>query len=397
MPVQDVDSQWNPYPYDDTLPDVSDVTFDHKDKNGNNVKFMWGVATSSYQVEGNILTNDWDAFTNMGDINSHVNELAAKWFGQVTLKLESPGSAVDHWNLNIFSQDLQRAKLLGINAYRLSLEWSRIQPKNSSDFDLDAINHYREMITLILQNGMIPILTLNHVTLPKWVLTPPRFTLLLDEDFEMSLKGWETCDTVNAFVKFVKFVVPKFMDLVKYWITINEPVGSVMGAGYLAGVWSPGFNVLTEFLKESNAKNVLFNLIDAHVRAYDAIKSLAGDESKVGIAHAMVFPKVFNEPGDFKKNMEAAIQWDYCFNQFFLDAVIDGIENRDVIHNNKNVIIRDDWKKKLDFVGINYYRSVYIKSIFPYVPWFGGFFDEDLKTNTTSQHNELNDLGWEIY
>ncbi len=379
------------YPSDDTLPDdISSITFDHKDSKGNPVKFLWGVATSSYQVEGNITTNDWDTFTNSDTIRSLVAFRAS--IAKIDLHLESPGKAVDHWNLDVFSQDLERAKSLGINAYRLSVEWSRIQPNNSNDFDSDAIQHYRKMLNLIVQNCMTPILTLNHITLPKWVLTPPEtFLGTEDEGFRTSLGGWENPATVDAFVKFVQFVVPKFKDVVNYWITINEPVGSIMGAGYLAGIWSPGF-----FAAADRAKKVLFNLVEAHVRAYDAIKGLAGAGAQVGFAHAMVFPKVSQEPDLFGNNMEAAAQWDYCFNRFFLEAVIEGIENKEVLLSNRNTRVRDDWRGRLDFVGINYYRSIYIKSIFPVVPWFGGLVDEDM-SKSNYRHNCLNDLGWEIY
>src|SRR5579864_6872594 len=124
--MTDFDLQWDPYPYDDTLPDISNVQFYSKDTKNNPTKFMWGVATSSYQVEGNITKNDWEVFTHIEGINESLSVLIAKWLGHVNLKIESPGNAVNHWDLDVFSKDLELAKSLGINAYRLSLEWSRI-------------------------------------------------------------------------------------------------------------------------------------------------------------------------------------------------------------------------------------------------------------------------------
>jgi beta-glucosidase/6-phospho-beta-glucosidase/beta-galactosidase len=91
-------------------------------------------------------------------------------------------------------------------------------------------------------------------------------------------------------VKFVQLVVPKFKDVVDYWVTLNEPTG-VMGLGYLVGVFPPGL-----VLAGDRAKNVLFNLIEAHVRAYDAIKQSAGSSSRVGFAHNMIFPKTDTRP-----------------------------------------------------------------------------------------------------
>lgn len=393
------------YPGDETLPDISNVTFDHADKNGNTIKFLWGVATSSYQVEGDVAgsANDWQVFTSSKAIRARVDVLAR--VAKMAVNLESPGRAIGHWDLDVFAQDMQRAKSLGINSYRLSLEWSRIQPKkptsldpntpnNPADYNMAAILHYKKMLEIIVQNGMTPVMTLNHMTLPAWVLTPPTTEIPIDDDgFAGSLGGWESQNTVRSFVKFVQFVVPQFMDTVRLWITINEPVGSVMAAGYLAGIWSPGFIAAVD-----RAKKVLFNLVDAHAKAYDAIKRIAGSTAQVGFAHAMIFPKAM--PGEnLHHNTQAMIQYDYCFNRFFLEAVTDGIFNKEIMAENKNATIREDWKGRLDFVGINYYRSAYIYHnalLSAAIPWVGGIFDEDLSLQT-HPHNLLNDLGWEVY
>src|SRR3984893_5907440 len=224
------------YPGDETLPDLSGVTFDHIDVEGKQVRFLWGVATSAYQVEGNVTTNDWDYFTHSSAIRARVE--AISHIGNADIKLGGPGIAADHWDLGVFGQDLQRASDLGINAYRFSLEWSRIQPNRpasidpgvpygEADYDSAAIVHYQEMLAMIRGKGMEPIVTLNHFTLPKWVLTPPTSTFD-NKEFQASLRGWENEATIDAFVKFVQLVVPNFKDDVGYWVTLNEPTG-VMG------------------------------------------------------------------------------------------------------------------------------------------------------------------------
>src|SRR4029079_9136954 len=83
-----------------------------------------------------------------------------------------------------------------------------------------------------------------------------------------SLRGWENPTTIQEFDEFVKKIVPEFKAQVDYWITLNEPVGSYIGLGYLAGLWSPGF-----FLDGQRAEKVLHNLIQAHVDAYNIISA----------------------------------------------------------------------------------------------------------------------------
>ncbi len=387
------------YPEGEDLPDVSGVSFDHEGKDGRKVGFLWGVATSSYQVEGEILSNDWSVFSRSGFVRDKVDSIAK--LAKISINLEDPGKAVDHWNLKVFGDDVRRTKSLGLNAYRLSIEWSRIQPagpsqpgSDGSGFDMDAISHYSRMLDLLDEAGLEPIVTLSHFTLPKWVLTPP--TTLLDAedaDFKKSLGGWCSKSTVDAFVNYVKCISGEFKNRIKYWLTINEPMSSV-AFGYLAGIWSPGF-----MGAEDRAKTVIFNLIDAHARAYDAIKQVAGSGSMVGMAHGMVFPKVKTENDILGVNRKATAQYDYCFNKVFLEAITDGIFNPTLMLENKDCRIVEHWKGRLDFVGLNYYRSVYIyqnELISLVVPWAGGVFDEDLGS-AGARHNLLNDLGWEVY
>lgn len=389
----------NLYPGNDSLPDIAGTKFDHANKKGSVVKFLWGVSTSSYQVEGGNMANDWSVFSQSSTIKERVDGLAR--VGKISLNLENPGSAVGQWDLDTFCRDLEHAKSLGINAYRLSLEWSRIQkrPQDTSRpydspqyFEMDAISHYEKMIKLLVENNITPVVTLNHITLPDWVLTPTTNILGIEDDgFKNSLGGWENPKTVAAFSGYAKFVANQFKDYVRYWITINEPT-SLIGFGYLAGLWPPGF-----IAAEDRARKALFNLVEAHVQAYDAIREITGDESMIGLAHAMVFPKA--RPDNEGANEKAALQYDYCFNRYFLDAVVDGIYNPALMRDGKDCQVIERWKGRLDFVGLNYYRSAYIykhEIISLAVPWAGGVFDEDLGA-ADEPHNLLNDLGWEAY
>ena len=172
---------------------------------------------------------------------------------------------------------MDRVKQMGMNSLRIGIEWSRVEPENNQ-WNTDAIQHYKQMIGAMKLRGITPIITLNHFTLPLWVLTPPsQFTKTAVQDFLpspikdiplsqpiagdaywQSLRGWENPSTVKEFNEFVQMIVSEFKGDVDYWITLNEPVGSYIGLGYLAGVWSPGF-----VLDGERAKVVLHNLIEA--------------------------------------------------------------------------------------------------------------------------------------
>src|SRR3989338_294984 len=107
--------------------------------------FLWGAATSSHQVEGNNTGNDW-------------------WEWEQAGKLEEvSGLACDHWNR--FREDFKMAKSLHHNAHRFSIEWSRVEPKEG-EFNQDAIGHYQEMVRELGKNGLEPVVTLFHFTLP---------------------------------------------------------------------------------------------------------------------------------------------------------------------------------------------------------------------------------------
>ena len=244
--------------------------------------FLWGAATSSYQVEGGITNNDWDFYTRSKAIKDRISILTRPsiFYKNIThVTIQPAGEAVKAWDPQYYLKDFDIAKSLGMNAFRISLEWARIEPKKNVWNHTD-INHYKDIIRAMRERGLTPVVTLNHLTLPLWVLTPPiEFTKKLgqhilpsplkdlpladppsNDPYWKSLRGWETYRTVEEFIQFVSKVVTEFKDQVDYWITISEPVASVIGGGYISGLWPPGF-----FLDGNRAKMILHNLIEAHV------------------------------------------------------------------------------------------------------------------------------------
>lgn len=363
--------------------------------------FLWGAATSSYQVEGGITNNDWDFFTRSEKVRDRIvkltsvaaaasnsdkdnkknkaneqssspenatkqnhkslgyqpqwqlEQLAKQRSNEDIIRLQPAGIAVKTWDSKYYEQDFDNAVRLGLNALRISLEWSRIQPEENK-WDNDSIEHYRNMINSLRSRGLTPIITLNHFTLPLWVSTPPmefsrnllanailppkmKHLPLVDpiaaDPYWKSLKGWESRRTVDAFIKYVSKMVNEFKDIVDYWITLSEPVASVVGIGYIAGIWPPGF-----VLDGGRAKIALHNLIEAHVQAYDKITAIDNIDSdgdgiskRVGFSHSMVAVS----PGEPTKlfgrkivdNTDSAKNFSYFINDYFLNAVVFGEED----------------------------------------------------------------------
>lgn len=199
--------------------------------------FLWGAATSSYQVEGSNIHADWEKF-------------------------KSAGQACDQYHL--YKQDFNLAKDLSHNSHRLSIEWSRIEPQEGQ-FDEAEIKHYVEVLKSLKSLNFTVMLTLWHFTLPQWI---------------SDKGGWENGQTVKYFIRYIEKIVPKIKDYVDLWITVNEP-GIYTFMAYMGGSEVGPFPPA----KKSNlaALKVTWNLAQAHKKAYRLIHKIISN-SKVGIA-----------------------------------------------------------------------------------------------------------------
>jgi beta-glucosidase len=208
--------------------------------------FLWGTATAAHQVEGNNSNSDW-------------------W--EWELRRGSPckepsGTAIDHYGR--YPRDMAVLKGLGFNTYRFSVEWSRIEPKEGF-FDETQIEHYRTMVALCRKSKLIPMVTLNHFTLPQWV---------------GERGGWLSDRTPVHFARYARRMVEAFGDKVDWYCTINEP-GVVAYGGYLGAL---GFPPGTTGLE--NWKWATTQLIRGHQLALAAIKQLR-PKAMVGQTHSM--------------------------------------------------------------------------------------------------------------
>lgn len=379
------------------------------------------------QNEGDLAGNDWAAFVSSPAIQRRVRRLGE--IEGAAIELTEPGPAVRHGDATVLASDLDRARDLGLTAYRLSVEWSRIQPQpaghtgplTAADLDPAALAYYVRVLDDLEARGLTPVLSLNHLTLPLWVLSPPResgiggivklpFASGDDPDFKASLRGWENPETVTAFVEFVRFLAARWSERVRWWVTLNEPVGSMIGVGYLAGIWPPGFTG-----DGARGRDAYFNLIRAHCQAYAVLKA-ADPNAMVGIAHAMMHAKVTTAATDtLLGDQEAARnQFDYFYNWHILNAIIDGQVDLAIARRapDRDLVPPDElgpwlgvdlgspaaWRTHCDFIGLNYYRSVYVYAdalVSGFIGYSGGRFKNDLR-EADQPHVLLNDLGWEI-
>jgi beta-glucosidase len=164
--------------------------------------FLWGAATAAHQIEGNNVNNDWWRAEEGG------------------LLPHRSGDACDSWNR--WSQDIELLSQIGLNAYRLSIEWARVEP-SPGHWDQAALDVYRRQLEGLKQAGIEPLVTLHHFTNPQWLA---------------ERGGWSNPDVVPRLANYADRVARQTSDLVKWWITINEP--SILGLkGYIEGSWPP--------------------------------------------------------------------------------------------------------------------------------------------------------------
>lgn len=335
---------------------------------------LFGVATAAVQVEGGIEGIDWELFTRDPDIDRRVGALLRLGGQPQPGRLEPPGDAVRHGDLRVLEADLDRARLLGANAYRFSVEWARLEPEPGVWRQDVLEGYYLRVIEALKARAMEPVVTLQHLSLPAWVLTPPSrtrwigplpFASAADTGFRRSLQGWESTATVEAFASYVERLAPALASAgVRWWIPINEPTGSVVGLGYIGGIWPPGFTV-----DGRRALAAELNLARAHVRAHDVIKDVA-PTAMVGTAHASTPFRSLHRGGPLGALDAAATrQADYFFNLHFLDSLCSGrVDVACSLARPRWVPAADffqtgaaDWRSRLDFIGVNYYRPFTIR------------------------------------
>ena len=198
-------------------------------------RFSWGTSTSGYQTEGGGSNTDWSRYER----------------AEGTHCAEECGDACDSWNR--YEQDLDLIVELGLNSYRLSVEWARIEPQRGF-IDSEALAHYRRMLEACHARSILPVVTLHHFTLPLWVA---------------DLGGFECPEIATLIGNYARVVGDALGDLIGIACTVNEP-NIVAMMGYFIGAFPPTQSDWQRF----STVNVAMRA--CHVAMRDALRSLPG-------------------------------------------------------------------------------------------------------------------------
>lgn len=289
-------------------------------------KFLWGTATSAHQVEGNNRANDWWA-----------------WEQRVKNRPKS-GRACDHYFR--YRDDVAVIKSLHGNAYRFSLEWSRIEPE-AGQWNHRAIDHYRDLLRQLNRSGIKPMVTLHHFTLPQWVAKHG---------------GWTRRHTIAYYLRYVRYVVGELGDQVEFWTTVNEPLGYALHA-YLVGLWPPQRTSYWQTLV------VYRNLASAHRRAYRAI-------------HQMYRARRWHKPKIGFNGNNVSL---YAYRQHSLFSWL-FIRLADWLWNHSFFALTGATH---DFIAVNYYFHYRLHGVHFRILRF--------YTQARAEHREMSEVGWEVY
>jgi len=369
--------------------------------------FLWGTATAAFQIEmgrGETDPNsDWYVWVH--DENNIRSGLVSG---------DLPENGPGFWEL--YPEDLKHAKEeLGNNAFRMSIDWSRIFPNPTWDvpvevsFDSDgnlchvevseksmrllerrayqpSVQRYREILTECRRLGLTVLLTLYHWPLPLWIHDP---IVCRDDIVHAAKRGWVDQSTVIEFSKYAAFIAKTFGDLVDIYATINEPM-VVSGAGYLSkgSGFPPGLSDINLFVKVSENLAIAHGIAYEQVKKWDQVSCSNYGPAYVGIVHCPQYYEPYDESS--KGDIEAASFVEYVQNEWFLNMVLKG----DFDLNLNRIIECDEQRPNLakgcDFIGINYYMRSRVKAAESRIPGFPGFEIVPCTENCT-------DMGWEIY
>jgi beta-glucosidase len=277
-------------------------------------KFLWGAATSAHQVEGNT-HNQWTVWEFENTIalatraSYHFEDLE-NW-PQIKQAAKDPNNYVsakgaDHYTR--YAEDFDLLKKMHMNAFRFSIEWSRVEPQEGA-WNVEAIEHYKQYVNELKRRNIEPVVTLFHFTLPVWF---------------SDMGGFEKRRNVKYFTRFAEKIIRELGISVRYIVTINEPELYAIES-YLGGHWPP--NKTSKW----TTWRLFNNLAYAHNQAARAIHAI-NRRYKVSIAKNSCY--VYAGDNAVLSRFSAAVL-QYIRDDYFLKKVV----------------------KQCDWLGVNYYFS----------------------------------------
>ncbi|MBU0722182.1 glycoside hydrolase family 1 protein [Patescibacteria group bacterium] len=300
--------------------------------------FLWGASTSAYQIEGGI-TNDWSEWEEK-NADRLVKQAKLSWQPWQQEKFPEMfkrdnylcGQACKSYEL--FGEDIKCLKELNCSAYRLSIEWARVEPEVGK-FDKHVIEHYRLILKTLKENNIKVVLTLWHWTNPVWLVKEG---------------SWESKKVRQYFNRYAQLIVNELGDLVDFWVTLNEPL-MIIGHGYLDGKFPPNKKFSLALFKVFN------NFVTVHKNCYKIIHNKY-PSAQVSIA---MTTGAFTPANKYNP----------------IEILMVKIAN----------YFRNDWyinriKGYFDYIGVNWYHH---NRLIWYPP-----FRKNL-------NEKITDMGWEIY
>ncbi|WP_066217588.1 GH1 family beta-glucosidase [Formosa haliotis] len=334
--------------------------------------FIWGTATSAYQIEGAWNTDGrgpsiWDAFCHEPNnvYNNHTGNIAC-----------------DHYNK--MKQDVALMKTMGLKAYRFSISWSRIFPQGQGEINEKGVQFYSELIDELIQNDIEPWVTLYHWDLPLAI--------------HNELNGWLNKEVTDLFVKYAKLCFERFGNRVKHWITFNEPwVVSILGYGQ--GVFAPG--------KISNSEPYLVghHLLIAHAKTVKLYRNLfqKSQQGKIGITNNCDWREPLTNKKEDKEAAQRALEF---FLSWFADPVYFGSYPQSMVDRlgarlpEFTIEERKMLRGSSDFFGLNHYTTMLAseaKDLEQISVYGNGGLSEDQNVNLTLDPSwELTAMKWAV-
>ncbi len=333
--------------------------------------FLWGTATSSYQIEG--AWNEDGKGESLWDFICHNLGIVAN--------RDTGDIACDHYHR--YKEDVALMKKMGLNAYRFSISWPRIFPTGRGEVNQKGVEFYDNLIDELLANNIKPVVTLYHWDLP--------FVL-------QTIGGWTNREVVNDFVGYATFLFNHFSDRVKLWITFNEPqIFTILyySLGFLEEGVAGGF-------RASHHVNI------AHAKAVQAYRQSTNSDGQIGITLNLstVYPKT-----DSDLDKQAVKIVDDVTNRWFLDPVLKGsypMELLNVLKEQFDISFPEEDLTLLksvlpmDFLGVNNYSCNRVGvSKSQELDDLLSFLENYVAGETTGEREkeegrEYSEMGWEI-
>jgi beta-glucosidase len=292
--------------------------------------FVWGCATSAYQVEGAVREDGrgpsvWDVFAHRSG---------------TTYKGQTGDVSDDSYHL--YRQDVGLLRGLGAGGYRLSISWSRIFPQGTGQPNARGLDYYQRLVDELLANGIEPYVTLFHWDLPQAL---PG--------------GWRARATAQAYADYAAYVSRCLGDRVQHFMTTNE-FTCFTDEGYRTGRFAPGLKLLPAEVNQVRHHGLL-----AHGLGVEAIRANVPAKVRVGLAeNPRVFVPVIEDP----RHIEAARRATREENAPFLPTVLEGNYPASYLERegpNAPKVAAGDMKaiaSRLDFVGLNVYQPNYVRA-----------------------------------